>query len=192
MTCLERVLCEFRPLHAIFSTPNYEANTAIRAAVAEDAVGVLVAKSVGVVDGDGTADGSSIGDQPSPSLCSHPSLSPTINHTKEELFREKDHKFEFTRLEFRNWAEAGLLAADGRYEVQFAEVGCKLPGMNDGETSDVGGATQFAIFRRQDHNTASSNEVEELAKTQTMAKEKESVLYWEWSSGSHCEELLTK
>jgi hypothetical protein len=34
------VLCEFSPLHAIFSTPNYEANKAIRAAVnSADAVG---------------------------------------------------------------------------------------------------------------------------------------------------------
>jgi hypothetical protein len=40
VSCLIKVLCEFSPLHAIFSTPNYEANKAIRAAVnSADAVG---------------------------------------------------------------------------------------------------------------------------------------------------------
>jgi hypothetical protein len=35
-------------------------------------------------------------------------------YVNRELFREADHKFEFTRNEFREWAAKGILASSGR------------------------------------------------------------------------------
>jgi 3' terminal RNA ribose 2'-O-methyltransferase Hen1 len=52
-------------------------------------------------------------------------------------FRHPDHRFEWTRAEFENWA--GEVAARSRYEVRFTPVGPVDPAL--------GPPTQMAIFR---------------------------------------------
>jgi hypothetical protein len=54
--------------------------------------------------------------------------------------RHKDHRFEWTRAEFRAWAEA--TAARFRYAVRFAPIGPEDP--------DVGSPTQMGLFTRED------------------------------------------
>ncbi|ADB31716.1 Methyltransferase type 12 [Kribbella flavida DSM 17836] len=55
-------------------------------------------------------------------------------------FRHPDHRFEWTRAEFRAWAEK--VAATYRYAVTFRPVGPEDP--------EVGPPTQLALFRRQE------------------------------------------
>jgi len=52
-------------------------------------------------------------------------------------FRHKDHRFEWTRQEFRQWAES--VAARFGFGAAFAPVGP--------EDSEVGPPTQMAVFR---------------------------------------------
>jgi 3' terminal RNA ribose 2'-O-methyltransferase Hen1 len=53
-------------------------------------------------------------------------------------FRHRDHRFEWTRAQFRDWA-AGVAAAYG-YAARFLPVGSDDP--------EVGSPTQLAIFSR--------------------------------------------
>jgi 3' terminal RNA ribose 2'-O-methyltransferase Hen1 len=55
-----------------------------------------------------------------------------------ETLRHKDHRFEWTRLEFQAWANR--VAAQHRYGVSFLPVGP--------EDASLGAPTQMAIFRR--------------------------------------------
>ncbi len=55
-------------------------------------------------------------------------------------FRHPDHRFEWTRAEFREWAEA--VCRDYGYEVSFRAVGPDDP--------EVGPPTQLALFRRDE------------------------------------------
>ncbi|XP_029975375.1 small RNA 2'-O-methyltransferase [Salarias fasciatus] len=57
-------------------------------------------------------------------------------------FRHKDHKFEWTRAEFRSWALK--VCCDYGYEVEFTGVGRAPPGQQD----QVGFCSQIAVFRR--------------------------------------------
>jgi hypothetical protein len=52
--------------------------------------------------------------------------------------RHRDHRFEWTRAEFRSWAVG--VAADHGYDVRFAPIGDDDP--------QVGPPTQLAVFRR--------------------------------------------
>jgi 3' terminal RNA ribose 2'-O-methyltransferase Hen1 len=54
-------------------------------------------------------------------------------------FRHKDHRFEWTRAEFQQWA--GDMAAQHHYSVAFRPV--------DPEDEQVGSPTQMAVFTRQ-------------------------------------------
>ena len=60
-------------------------------------------------------------------------------------FRHADHRFEWTRAQFRGWA-SGVAAAFG-YTVRFLPVG--------GDDPDVGPPTQMAVFSREFFRTAS-------------------------------------
>jgi 3' terminal RNA ribose 2'-O-methyltransferase Hen1 len=51
-------------------------------------------------------------------------------------FRHRDHRFEWTRTEFRQWAEA--VAARSGYNVRFMPVGP--------EDADLGAPTQMGVF----------------------------------------------
>jgi 3' terminal RNA ribose 2'-O-methyltransferase Hen1 len=53
-------------------------------------------------------------------------------------FRHKDHRFEWTRSEFEQWASA--VAADAEYEVRFAPIGPV--------DAQLGAPTQMAVFTR--------------------------------------------
>ena len=55
-------------------------------------------------------------------------------------FRHRDHRFEWTRSEFRDWA--GAVAAEYGYHVRYLPVGEDDPA--------VGSPTQLAVFRRED------------------------------------------
>ncbi|HEU0053278.1 MAG TPA: hypothetical protein VFQ39_08875, partial [Longimicrobium sp.] len=55
-------------------------------------------------------------------------------------FRHRDHRFEWTREQFRAWAEP--LAARTEYAVRFLPVGPEDP--------EVGAPTQMAVFTRLD------------------------------------------
>jgi len=52
--------------------------------------------------------------------------------------RHSDHRFEWTRSQFRDWAEAAAAAYD--YTVRFLPVGTDDP--------EVGSPTQLAVFRK--------------------------------------------
>jgi 3' terminal RNA ribose 2'-O-methyltransferase Hen1 len=54
--------------------------------------------------------------------------------------RHPDHRFEWTRSEFRDWAEAAATAYD--YSVRFLPVGAEDP--------EVGSPTQLAVFRKSE------------------------------------------
>jgi 3' terminal RNA ribose 2'-O-methyltransferase Hen1 len=54
--------------------------------------------------------------------------------------RHRDHRFEWTRTEFRSWAER--VAAEHGYQVRFLPVGPDDP--------EVGPPTQLAVFRKAD------------------------------------------
>ena len=54
-------------------------------------------------------------------------------------FRHKDHRFEWTRAEFRHWAESVALAHG--YAVRFEGIGV--------EDAAHGHPTQVAVFRRE-------------------------------------------
>ncbi|MGH0126549.1 UNVERIFIED_CONTAM: hypothetical protein FKN15_073879 [Acipenser sinensis] len=56
-------------------------------------------------------------------------------------FRHKDHKFEWTKEEFQNWAQYVCSSYD--YTVEFTGVGKGPPG-----TEDVGFCTQCGVFTR--------------------------------------------
>jgi 3' terminal RNA ribose 2'-O-methyltransferase Hen1 len=56
----------------------------------------------------------------------------------EGTFRHQDHRFEWTRQEFRAWAEP--IAAKYGYAVEFQGIGEEAP--------DVGTSTQMGVFRR--------------------------------------------
>lgn len=140
-SALIKVLCEFKPDFAIFSTPNYEANRAIRAAVTGC---TYTSKKTSSIErreefgrqlggrkgkgqdeertGEGRGEGvTRVDDKQVKEI--------EKEEEEEEEFREADHKFEFTRKEFREWAAIGLNSCKGDYEVHFTEVGTLLPGM---------------------------------------------------------------
>ena len=153
---LETILCHFQPNYAIFSTPNYESNRAIQMA----ADGLPYKKSTKLSElkkknedknikfdenvvpnlEQECSDLECVGDEsaspPTPVPATTPIAVPAPALVPES-FREADHKFEFTRAEFRDWAYAGLRASGGQYEVQFTEVGSRLPGMG-GVEEEVG------------------------------------------------------
>ncbi|KAK6932047.1 Methyltransferase domain [Dillenia turbinata] len=83
-------------------------------------------------------------------------------------FRNQDHKFEWTRGQFNNWASD--LAARHNYSVEFSGVG------GSGDESEPGFASQIAVFRRK-----------ELVNGDSCAKPVESLNYkliWEWNSNN--------
>jgi len=53
-------------------------------------------------------------------------------------FRHKDHRFEWTRMQFRDWAN-GMASRFG-YSVEFRPVG--------NEDAEVGAPTQMGVFRK--------------------------------------------
>lgn len=61
-------------------------------------------------------------------------------------FRDADHKFEWSREQFRRWAEA---VAGAAYDVSFATVGAPW-GSTPDELVPFGGASQAAVFVRRD------------------------------------------
>lgn len=119
---LKKVLCDFQPEYALFSTPNYESNYAIRTAAALKPRKKSLNTGEGEPSVEGTDSAGAVQEDPTP-----------------ESFREADHKFEFTREQFRDWAYAGLMASGGQYEVQFTEVGSGLPGMGGSEKGPLRG-----------------------------------------------------
>ena len=55
-----------------------------------------------------------------------------------DTFRHHDHRFEWTRTEFRAWAER--VAQTNGYLVRFIGIGAEDP--------EVGTASQLAVFKR--------------------------------------------
>ena len=58
-----------------------------------------------------------------------------------DSFRHADHRFEWTRKEFRNWAEN--VASSNGYQVEIKSVG--------EEDKHIGAPSQMAIFKRNNH-----------------------------------------
>jgi hypothetical protein len=166
---LKTILKNFQPKSALFSTPNYESNRAIRAAVR--GLPYQYQPQESNINLDSNPDQSPDHSNPDHNSDHNPNHNPDLDkHFKpihanssssilREPYRETDHKFEFTRKEFQDWAYRGIREAGGGYEVQFTELGCRLPGMRnssgDGESGKdrggCGGATQVAIFRIISH-----------------------------------------
>ncbi|XP_016443271.2 small RNA 2'-O-methyltransferase-like isoform X1 [Nicotiana tabacum] len=79
-------------------------------------------------------------------------------------FRNHDHKFEWTRQQFCQWASE--LALRHNYDVEFSGVG--------GEPNkEPGFASQIAVFRRKDGSPANADFTEHFD------------VIWEWSSSSN-------
>ncbi|WKY00378.1 hypothetical protein Q1695_014883 [Nippostrongylus brasiliensis] len=81
----------------------------------------------------------------------------TPNHEYNEVFglrqgefRHADHKFEFTRQEFRNWLYDIIRDFATTYDYAVDYVGVL------GNHASLGGATQFAIIRRRPSNIGAS------------------------------------
>lgn len=106
-------LLKLRPKFLIVSTPNYEANEAIQLLPSKV---TSTEKRVEEID-----------DQ----------------NPKKISFREADHKFEFTRAEFKEWVESILVLTKNKYRAEYSSVGNLLPG-----NERFGGATQIVIFVR--------------------------------------------
>ncbi|KAJ1660785.1 hypothetical protein IWQ61_000320 [Dispira simplex] len=68
--------------------------------------------------------------------------------TPAAVLRNDDHKFEWTRAEFRAWCEQG--AADYGYSVTYDGVGEAQGERFNPQVGDVGYCTQIAIFQRSD------------------------------------------
>lgn len=64
------------------------------------------------------------------------------------IFRHNDHKFEWTRQEFREWCEAA--ASTWGYDVEISGVGRAQETDKWGRDADLGSASQVAAFRRRD------------------------------------------
>ncbi|MEV6395065.1 3' terminal RNA ribose 2'-O-methyltransferase Hen1 [Streptomyces sp. NPDC051907] len=73
--------------------------------------------------------------------------------------RHGDHRFEWTREEFRSWA--GAVAQRHGYAVEFVPVGPDDP--------EVGPPTQMAVFTRADDTTAEKTEKTEKSKREAKA-----------------------
>ncbi|XP_034737412.1 small RNA 2'-O-methyltransferase isoform X4 [Etheostoma cragini] len=90
-------------------------------------------------------------------------------------FRHSDHKFEWTRAEFKSWALKVCL--EYGYEVEFTGVGQAPPGQQD----RVGFCSQIGVFRRlegrQDGNMLSGDDAEDLF-SYTLRVLVSEVLYW--------------
>ncbi|MFK0252000.1 3' terminal RNA ribose 2'-O-methyltransferase Hen1 [Streptomyces sp. NPDC090445] len=78
-------------------------------------------------------------------------------------FRHADHRFEWTRAEFRDWA--GAVAGRHGYAVEFTPVGEDDP--------EVGPPTQMAVFTRGDADTGTSGTTETTDTTRTTDTPKE-------------------
>ena len=108
---LKLILQKIQPDFGLFSTPNYESNKAIRMAVMD-----LPFNPISSLNNNNENKNENNNDEKD------------VLEEKEQ-YREVDHKFEFTRQEFRDWAYNGLNSVIGEYEVSFTEVGACLPGM---------------------------------------------------------------
>lgn len=134
---LETILCKYKPDFAFFSTPNYESNGAIRRAATNMISNNTPNNSVGKkkdnkIESDGVANISiSASNLKNDDLLDVPMDVDEVEVEVAESFREADHKFEFTRQQFRDWACEGVRVSAGEYEVTFSEVGASLPGMGD-------------------------------------------------------------
>lgn len=79
-------------------------------------------------------------------------------------FRNHDHKFEWTRQQFCQWASE--LASRHNYDVEFSGVG--------GEPNkEPGFASQIAVFRRKDCSPVKEDFTEHYG------------VIWEWSSSNN-------
>lgn len=61
-------------------------------------------------------------------------------------FRDDDHKFEWTRQQFDQWAQSG--AQEYGYTVEIRHIGKTMRNPSDDFVSDCGGCTQMAVFTR--------------------------------------------
>ena len=107
------------------------------------------------------------------------------NSGQKQPFREADHKFEFTREEFRRWTEeiVHLLQVDNlHFTAEMIQIGSleMYPG-----GSSVGGATQGVVFRRisPDIAVVEDGRREEREKKTDNKKEvaREYELLWAWN-----------
>jgi hypothetical protein len=70
-------------------------------------------------------------------------------HGARGRFRDADHKFEWTRAQFQDWAHRAVAAAGGAYDVSFAEVGALRAAVQPAGSVPMG-ASQAAVFVRRD------------------------------------------
>ena len=73
-----------------------------------------------------------------------------------DKFRHRDHRFEWTRAEFQEWANR--VANQEKYVVHFAPVGP--------EDETVGSPTQMAIFDREEKIFNTESTERETQRTQ--------------------------
>ncbi|KAK8921942.1 Small RNA 2'-O-methyltransferase [Platanthera zijinensis] len=83
-------------------------------------------------------------------------------------FRNHDHKFEWTRLQFQRWASD--LAARHHYSVEFSGVGGSID-------VEPGFASQIAVFKR-----GSDQSEKQFSRAEEPSQPYEVV--WQWSDGS--------
>jgi SAM-dependent methyltransferase len=113
----------------------------------------------------------------------HPSFvsssSSSTQQPVKEAYREADHKFEFTRSEFREWIADVLFKVSSiglSYDYEVMELGCRLAGMEA-----TGGATQAVLFKAAVQPNSSS---EQSAACVSSAADKGDGKYdrmWRWT-----------
>lgn len=149
------ILGKLQPRVLIVSTPNFEYNPILQG-LAWDPLTNSLNRSGGPIDSNsiedrtrtGTHSDSTLGSMEKRIRLSDGKESATANGGSNGTigqqavkFRNEDHRFEWTRAEFRAWASTN--AKDYEYDVTFDGVG------GSGEDDGPGYASQIAIFTRR-------------------------------------------
>jgi SAM-dependent methyltransferase len=119
-TAISRVLNELTPKYLLVSTPNYDSNDVIKSL--ESRFYMDPSEAAQAFQGRLASNGRTL--------------------------REEDHKFEFTRQEFRDWIDAVLALTGPQYRPEVTFIGNSLD-ERMGCGSCVEGATQVVVFELQ-------------------------------------------
>lgn len=84
--------------------------------------------------------------KPKIAIFTTPNVEMNVLFPRLEGFRHDDHKFEWTRKEFQQWA-TNICETFKDYKVQYYDIGTGPP---DPNVSNLGGISQAALFLRND------------------------------------------
>ncbi|BBN05794.1 small RNA 2'-O-methyltransferase [Marchantia polymorpha subsp. ruderalis] len=160
------VLGMLRPQVLIVSTPNFEYNPILQGLPWDPSTNSLKSQ-VEVIDGLES-------DVKQIRLSDHElnGCNSDISSLRSVKFRNEDHRFEWTRSEFRVWASN--MAVDHSYDVKFSGVG------GSGEDEGPGYASQIALFTRRKQQPSLANG---CPQSKGIAADEVHLKLWHWASG---------